>query len=324
VTNKSVSLLELDAAGKVTSRSSPLKGTSPRGWFGPEGAFLAATEWRGTFQSRITVARVDGPSWKGVLGPAGGNTRPRLVASDSTLLAIWERMDESWLGKRFDAGLCWATLDARSGRLLHAELDGTRAIGRDGYAGVTRIGESFVIAHQRAGRQKGIDLLTLRRKGDIATTKALSLGATSGGVDLASTSKNIGLVTERDGHILWALVAPDGRILRGPALVSAGLGNHNRKPRVAFGHGLFAIVWERHPQQSTHAAVVDRFGNVSPAIDLAGGAESSTAAITIAPGDAFMTSVTRARQRVELELLRCASALRGAPQRLVRSWASAP
>jgi hypothetical protein len=147
------------------------------------------------------------------------------------------------------------------------------------------------------------------------------LGDTRGGVDLARGGyDDLGIVTERDGQIVWALIGPDGRVWRGPIVVSEGLGQHNRKPRIAFGHGTFIVAWERHPVGTTHAALVDRLGKVSPVIELAGGAESSTPGVAVTP-DGFVASVSRERERLDIELLRCARARWGAPQRIERSWA---
>jgi hypothetical protein len=72
--------------------------------------------------------------------------------------------------------------------------------------------------------------------------------------DLVSAGDRAGLATAtRDGRVELSTLAPDGTLVRGPIVLSRGVGGHdNRVPRLAWDGRRFAVLWETHPETGVH------------------------------------------------------------------------
>jgi hypothetical protein len=297
---------QLERLGKP-AKALPLSGVAPRGWFDDHGTLLTTTSYANN-RSEVLVARIDsntGIRWSRVLrAPGGRDANARVVAGGGHALAAWHHTDP----KDYETSLCWATLDDASGRTLASNakrcIDTT-----EGYPALARVGDRFLLAHHRRtggfGYRGKLELLHGTASRGLGRPKPLDLGTKRGGLDMAVAGREIGIVGEKDGRIVWANIASDGRILRGPITVSQGRGN--RKPRIAWGHGVFLVGWEQHPHDRTYVTVVDRFGTAAPVHEVLRGSPSSTVAL-VALAKGFAASASVRRHELAVDRLRCRKA----------------
>jgi hypothetical protein len=291
--------------GKGTRVGLKQTGRNPRAWFDGAGALVGTTEWRSSGDAGVVVARVDRRGkarWTKSLGAAGEvHQNPRVVAGDGGALVAWIGPGKP----SYADELCWATFNDSNGRALASSKSCIPTV--EGYPAVAAVGKRFMVAHHRRsagsmGSRGDAELLIV---GPGAPKKHISLtiGTRHGGMDMAVVAdREVGVVGAKDGQIVWAKLAADGRLLRGPKVISRG--GDNRKPRITWGHGTFAVVWERFPGQHSYAVTVDRFGTTSGMQELFAGMKSGTVAVT-ATKDGFATSATLRRNELVTERLRC-------------------
>ncbi|MCA9617449.1 MAG: hypothetical protein KC731_00415, partial [Myxococcales bacterium] len=289
-------------------------GRGPRAWFDERGAIVATTDWPANGkEAQVVVARVNqrgAASWTRRLGIAGEvSDDPRIVAGEGAALVTWERRTPS-----YDEELCWVVVDdAKGSTRQKADVCIPEA---EGYVGVGRVGETFLIAHhRRRGHARGEPELLLLGDGVAPKAVALPTGSVGGGMDLAVVAdREVGLVAEKDGAIVWTKLGPDGHVLRGPKVLSRG--RDNRKPRITWAHGVFVVAWEIFPGDRAVAVAVDRFGHVSSSLELFPGQDPSTVAVAPAKHGFWATAVSGYHALVFGELACASQPSRLAPDRI--------
>jgi hypothetical protein len=293
------------------------------------GVFVASRRYHSAeprFETVTHVARLDAAGstrWRRAFGPVSSDGEPRIVAGGGRVLVASSRSDVHRTGK-LTQRLCWVVLDARTGRDLTSSGEACRPTTGDSYVGLARLGKGFALAYHVPGvnafRTTGLELLMIPDRGKPRSQK-IALDKTDHGVDLAAAGNRVGLVTERGGHIVWALIDGRGKVTTGPVEISRGVGAGNRKPRIAFDGTHFAITWERRTAARAYAAAVDPGGAVSPALELAGGSGASTAGISAGPPGFFVAASTREdpKHPVLVETLRCGKSLKP-PQKIRKTW----
>ncbi len=276
------------------------KGSSPRAWFDSQGAVVAATEWAAAGGSHVVVSSITNKSkvaWSRRFGGNGAHKNPRVIRHGTRTLVAWEAPSNP----SYEDELCWEVLDG-SGKTVSSKPHPCVPT-TEGYVGLAAVGSSFWLAHHRRVGNRGHSELLMGSKG-VMRTRRINIGSSArGGLDMAVVSeREVGIVAENHGDILWATLAADGSFYFPPRVISTG--RNNRKPRITWGHGVFLVAWERYPERRSYAVAVDRFGSVSDATSLLPATNNSTVAIGRAPSD-FVATTVGDRGTVRGATLRC-------------------
>ncbi len=302
-------------AGAAATPGVTLAGSPASGASGADGPYFVTRVYAsggGSPQTTLHALANDGSArWQAPI--QGDGDYFQLAAGSGRVLASWNQG-----GAALNARVVWAVFDAATGAPVGSTHASAHAVHTNGGLASAFVNDRFFLAWPAGRSRPTVSLAVLSRDG--AELSARDLGvAGHGPMDLAAAGSRVALVTESDRQIAWHLLDESGALLRGPVVVSAGVGQDNRKPRVAWNGSVFAVAWETHPSARTYVTVVDESGRVAPALALEPGVHTSTVGVA-AIGRELLLAYTRdpyESARVVTAALRCrASAPAGAPQRI--------
>lgn len=219
------------------------------------------------------------------------------------------------------APLGWALFDARTGAPVAEDHGGTPAVSTDGSSAAAWVDGAFLLAwtspHAGDDRSPRVSVAALSPDGTLGPPTELAVRA-DGPIDLAAVGERAALVSTARGRVEWTLLDRAGAVVRGPIVVSAGVGgDDHRKARASCRDGLCAVAWESRSSDATWAAAVDLDGAVSPAHALSGQGASSTVGVAAGADRSFLASYSVNYGEAWVTSLRCrASAAPGAPGRI--------
>lgn len=186
-------------------------------------------------------------------------------------MALGERELAIAYGRRpyggYSESLSFVFIDPRDGHETGPALHTAQGLDTNAEgASIAHVGGRFVVVWPSASG--------LGARGPLRATYVSSAGlgtivdlpiASYSPPDLVSAGSTAGLATASpDGRVELSVIGPDGALIRGPFLLSRGVGGRdNRLPRVAWDGQRFAVLWGSHRATGAHVVVVDEAGHVS-------------------------------------------------------------
>jgi hypothetical protein len=265
-----------------------------------------------------------GAAWRAPLAGRGGSYR--LARGGGHVLAMWSASNPD-----YSQQVALSLHDERTGAVLASALPTAEGIDTNAEGGVAAHvdGRFLIVWPSGMGMSARTGLRSAVLAPGTVTMGPASALALDSYVppDLAAAGARAGLATgTQDGRIEWSLLDRDGRLVRGPVVLSQGVGGRdNRLPRIGWDGRLFVVAWETHPEGGAYAVAVDEQGVASPPVRVdAGEPHAGTVGVAVV-GGRIVVAYTADRGRGMLATLACrASAARGAPPSIGRATPSAP